>query len=76
MKLISNSVITFGNCTCTQVSAPDEEKPPSFKEIWLPRIKYYAYVLFVFCIWLFIIGCVYLTLDQASQYIKFVEDVP
>ena len=54
----------------------EEEKPPSFKEIWLPRIKYYAYVLFVFCIWLFIIGCVYLTLDQASQYIKFVEDVP
>ena len=30
MKLISNSVITFGNCTCTQVSAPEEETPPSF----------------------------------------------
>ena len=30
MKLISNSVFTFGNCTCTQVSAPEEEKPPSF----------------------------------------------
>ena len=54
----------------------EEEPPLSFKEKWLPKIKLYAYVLFVFCLWLFIIGCVYLTLDQASQYIKFVDDVP
>jgi hypothetical protein len=54
----------------------DEEKPLSFKDKWLPKIKYYSYVLFVFCVWLFIVGCVYLTVDQASQNIKPVEDVP
>ena len=54
----------------------EEEKPLSFKEKWLPKIKFYSFVLFVFCVWLFIIGCVYLTIDQASHYIKFVEDVP
>ena len=54
----------------------EEEKPLSFKEKWLPKIKYYSYVLFVVCVWLFIVGSLYWTLDQARQNIKLVEDVP
>ena len=52
------------------------EQPPSFKEKWLPRIRYVGYVALVLCVWLTIIGFVYWTFDQAGRHIKLVEDAP
>ena len=54
----------------------DEEIPLSFKEKWLPKVKYYSSVLFVISIWLVMMGCVYFAFDLAKTYIKLVDDVP
>ena len=54
----------------------DIEQPISFKEKWLPKIKYYLYVVGVFFVWLSIVGIAYWTFNQARRRIKLVEDVP
>ena len=54
----------------------EEEIPLTFKEKWLPKIKYFSYISFVFFVWLIVAGCVYWTLDHVGQSIKLVEDVP
>ena len=54
----------------------DEEIPLSFKEKWLPKVKYYSSVLFVISIWLVMMGCVYFAFDLARTHIKLVDDVP